>query len=894
MPGSRSPAYACGCLNVRITPVSPAPSQCTDPISTPDFRQVHVADEGIAVAHPQVTLRIRTRGELASRNRRARYTSLTCLICQVLVYRVYQIVSLDADGRDGPLMPTEDWVEQDILKSPSGWIEVHSQCLNGDAIARVEASPQFSALFSLAIPMEASPPISPEPPAEDGRQTSFLAHLPPLFLPPPFTPGHQVFVHLAALAKQESDAHRAAAEHELAKIVRNKSAQLARTEARLKRQVETLWRRFRDGKQSVEQADTSTSPRSPRSPVFRSASGNLGTPASPTIPGTPVAVVRDFVPLPVAPTRQVHLPAISSLSASLATSGFHHPRAQQQEQTSPARPESVHSNSSRTLSGSSITLAGSPRMQPLSIAPARIHGEGASVLQFVRNLNDNINTDASYRYFVNLEEEMERNRRARENENAVTGSSSAITPHPDEAERPRAGPSTVNGNMNGIEGPHSDENEQKAEASGVGDKGKGKQRKVVTFRSQPAIVTIKRELIAEDEEEARLTRNTGEEMMFPLDTDSKGQESAEGAVMVLVDQPAMPPRSSQPRRPSARKPPTDSTGLPQSFLGLRPESLPEPSHNIPPRRGPSPPAEEPISEEDGGEDGGEAEEVDQELDSRDREIRRLVAADTPSHRPGWKKDSAEWKTLVSPHRRPSADDDEDDAVLGSPPHLNGSSHAGMPGSMPINIRPIANPRANLSLASYRPQTMPTAPQGPEPESSLSAPSSSIRRAVYAERNLQRAMDPGALDFAEDDSSVIEEEEEGEDHIGDTDAQTTAGSDSGRRLALRISRRATTCLTRGCGAVSRHDRVASPQLVHSSQYSTRRSTRRVCIFACFPIRSPHPSIASCLISVHTTRCPVCNSTYVYNIMRTVPTILHPPANYQSTFDCIFVDWLFRVK
>ncbi|KAF7355747.1 SET domain-containing protein [Mycena sanguinolenta] len=754
MPGSLSPAYACGCLNVRITPVSPPPSQRTDPVSTlVDFSPVHVADEGIAVAHPQVTLRSRTRGELTSRNRRARYTSLTCLICQVLVYRVHQIVSLDADGRDGPLMPNEDWVEQDILKSPSGWIEVHSRCLKRDAIARIEASPQYSSLFSLAIPMEPSPPSSPEPPAEDGSQTSFLAHLPPLFLPPPFTPGHQVFVHLATLAKEQSDAHRAAAENEMAEIVRNKTAQLARTEARLRRQVETLWRRFRDGRQSVEQTDT----------------GNLGTPASPTNSGTPVAVSLHCLH----PSQR-----LDSTTRARSSSSQQHPRA----------PIPPVSSSGRTLSGSSITLTGSPPMQASTTAPARIYSEGPSVGQFIRHPIDNtINTEASYRYFQNLEEDMARYKRARESENAVAGSSSAATPRHDEAESSRAGPSTVNGNRNGVEAPHTDGTEQKAEAPSTEDKGKGK-RKMVTFQSQPAVVTIKRAVIAEEEEEDRLARNTAEEMMFPLDTDGKGEESAEGAVMVLVEQPAKP-RSFQPRRISTKKPPTDSTGLPQSFSGLRPESLPRPSHIVPPRRGPSPPLEEPISEEDGGEE--EVVEEQEELDSRDHELRRLVAADTPSHRTGWKKDSIEYKTLVS-NRHPNADEDED-VVLESPPHLNGSSHAGMPGSMPINIRPIANPRPNLSLASYRPQTMPSAPQVPEPEPPLSVPSSSVRRALYAERNLQRAMDPGALDFAADSSVIEEEEEEVEDHNGNTDAPTT-----------RSSRRGTTCPTRECGAVSLHD------------------------------------------------------------------------------------------
>ncbi|KAK7054070.1 SET domain-containing protein [Favolaschia claudopus] len=820
-----SPAYACGCLNVRITPgpPGPAPSSATpaEPTAADGFRPVHVADEGIAVAHPQVTLRIRTRGELASRNRRARYTSLTCLICNVLVYRVHQIVSLDADGRDGPLMPTEDWVEQDILKSPTGWIEVHTQCLSGDAIARAEASPRYSAVFSVTVPAEPSPPTSPEPPAEDGPRTPFLAHLPPLFLPPPFTSAHPVFVYLANLAKDQSAHHRAAVEYEMEEIIRNKTAQLARTEAQLRHQVEILWRRFRDGLQSAEQMDASASvasPRSPRSPIPRAASASAqnGTPASPSpIPGTPVEVVRDFVPLPVvAPNRPVQAPAISSLSASLATSGFHHPRAQQQEQSSPARPASTISSSSRTLSGSSITLAGSPRMQPSNTAPARIFEEGSSVLQFGRKMNDTIDTAASYRYFQDVEADMARSKRerldrARESENSRSSSSAAAAPPAQTSsstESPRAGPSTanVNGNVNGVDSgaTHRRQNSsQDAGSLGVRDnKGKGKQRKV-TFESQPAIVTIQRNVRAEKEEEARLARNTGEEMIFDLEPEgNERQAQEEGAIITLIEQPPQP-RASQARRTS-RKTPTDSTGLPSSFMGLRPTSLPVPS-NLPPRRGLSPPEDsvKPISEEENASDADPEVVLDERLDSRDQEIRKLVAADNPSHRGRWKKNSAEWKTLVS-SRGHSMDDDFDDDDLGPLPatHPNGSGQAGMPASMPISIRPLVNPRTVLSLASYRPQTMPPAPtqeSEPERQPAHPLPSSSVRRAVYAERDLQRERDPGALDFAADADSVIQEEEEEERE--DDDNSTAVGAEpavnassetqealrGGRERALRI-------------------------------------------------------------------------------------------------------------
>lgn len=66
---------------------------------------------------------------LGGTNRCVRYTTLTCLLCQTLAYRVQQLVPLDVEGQEGPLLPTYDWVEQDILMSSSGWIDVHSNCL---------------------------------------------------------------------------------------------------------------------------------------------------------------------------------------------------------------------------------------------------------------------------------------------------------------------------------------------------------------------------------------------------------------------------------------------------------------------------------------------------------------------------------------------------------------------------------------------------------------------------------------------------------------------------------------------------------------------------------------------------------------------------------------------
>ncbi len=81
-------------------------------------------------AHPHLTLRTRTRGvPIDGTSRCARYTTLTCLVCEALVYRVYQIVPIDIQGKEGPLLPTEDWVEDEIMKSSTGWIQVDNHCL---------------------------------------------------------------------------------------------------------------------------------------------------------------------------------------------------------------------------------------------------------------------------------------------------------------------------------------------------------------------------------------------------------------------------------------------------------------------------------------------------------------------------------------------------------------------------------------------------------------------------------------------------------------------------------------------------------------------------------------------------------------------------------------------
>lgn len=47
------------------------------------------------------------------------------MVCNIAVYRVAVLVPPDSEAKEGPIMPTEDWVEQDVLLSKNGWIEIH-------------------------------------------------------------------------------------------------------------------------------------------------------------------------------------------------------------------------------------------------------------------------------------------------------------------------------------------------------------------------------------------------------------------------------------------------------------------------------------------------------------------------------------------------------------------------------------------------------------------------------------------------------------------------------------------------------------------------------------------------------------------------------------------------
>jgi len=199
------------------------------------------------------------------------------------------------------------------------------------------------------------------------------------------------------------------AEEQLSALVRERVAEIEKAEEELKRLVEVLWRRFLESLSQTEK-EWGISDTTKRRDSAKKPSINTST----QVVSAPVVSVRDFVPVssPVKVTSPASsLPRVSSLSASLATSAFHHPRALQERSTGtePTRdtvrspppyyshPSSVSSIDSRSLSSSASTSG-----------ELLVPTTGDSLIQpFKRSMDEARDTAASFRYFIDMEAEME-------------------------------------------------------------------------------------------------------------------------------------------------------------------------------------------------------------------------------------------------------------------------------------------------------------------------------------------------------------------------------------------------------------------------------------------------------------------------------------------------------
>lgn len=511
------------------------------------------------------------------------------------------------------------------------------------------------------------------------------------------------------MASEVSSKLREEAEEYLSKIVQEKVAELEAAEGKLRAEVEAIWMQW---KRAISQAEQDANEKKRRNNNRRS--DTFSRPTSPASPGSgddlPASIrISSFVPQ-TSHNRSASVPhnIHSALSASLATSTFHHPRAvaerngstsgtaSSERMTSPQRqPTSPRAATPSTQRARSPATASS---RTLAI---NISNEAVSIREaYRRNMDESKDIATSFKYVMEMDqlagqaalmpdasliptntvpsvEDVPRGRSPQKStvKNLAIGeaSGSGINSQPTKADK-------KDDNM-----PEEKKSETKPKDEGVKspvDSPSGKGKRKVTFVVNPDVTIIDDEptreretkkVVSEDEEGKAsfhmllFTKTNMGYIAAVFDFENEaGEREGEGVIDPLAHrnnntEPTTPVEPIQaPRRPQrARK--TDMSGLPSSLSALRPASLPMPSAMrpmLPQDRSSGKKADSTLTSDDAkrGEKGKKsledsltspAEHPEEELDSREAEILKLVAAHTPSHRSAWKKNSKAWQLFVS-------------------------------------------------------------------------------------------------------------------------------------------------------------------------------------------------------------------------------------------------------
>ena len=311
---------------------------------------------------------------------------------------------------------------------------------------------------------------------------TFLPALPPLLLPPPFTPSHPIFLHLSSVASDVSSEARLAAEKRIYEYAQAQLTQLEEEETKLKSQLEELWRHVKDGLRKAESLRDSKLYGRRHSSV----SGIL-SPAGPAIS----ASIRSFVPSTYRPPRSTVASTIrqSALSASLATTSFHHPRALQ---------EARAQNDISTVHPLSTPSPPPYASNPSTLSSSSENGRLSRSLK--RNMDITNDTAVTFRYYT-IEEQEAARRKARQDaeqdaakkENGQTKSGANQIPE----SKQEVASSTPAGHK------------KSSSVSKVEDSPRKKTaRRKVTFDAEPEVVTIKRDI--KNEKESYDTSEKGE------------------------------------------------------------------------------------------------------------------------------------------------------------------------------------------------------------------------------------------------------------------------------------------------------------------------------------------------------------------------------------------------
>ncbi|KAJ3966436.1 hypothetical protein EV361DRAFT_935209 [Lentinula raphanica] len=776
--------YSCKCINVQVKS-SPPPTTGAQSGLPPasDWTTVFVPqDEDIKIIYPHLTLRSRHRAPyIPDPTRCARYTTLTCLSCRTLVYRIHQTVLLDDEVniREGPII-TKGWAETEVLRSSSGWLEVSTKdVLIGEAaINKQKSLPEFSKLFGIVLPAASIYP-SPSFPADFESISQSITQyqsipryqlppIPPVFPEPKST--RSLFTVLAAIATRHSHDLRSEAEEYIDRIVKEKVEEIKRAEAQLKRHVLALLTAYSDGIKKAEQEQSTLQGGSSQTePAKESASSPPVSPSTPVFSGVPSSVIRDFIPMritpsPVTPATPAKptsgpsrnaasppstnsLPRVSALSASLATSSFHHPKA---------RADGPSPTSTSPPDPSRATVSDADSFQSLQSASS------ATLIQ-QRRISEDMDTLASYR-FLQLEEEMKKRETEAENQRK---------------NQARAGKGK--------------EVETKAEEpSSASPKSKG--RRKVTFDvkvdnpSTPA------------PESVTSVDPIFEDMLFDYEEETNARDVTVPVVLPLVESASQHPSTSG--RPRIHKR-SSSGGLPASFSALKPASSSSPvaSHiplPIPTRISPasdsshvvtltpssrsatatsddsrtratagSDPAFDTTTTTSGSINSASAAQA--LMQDRRTRIHEMLAASLPSHRAAWA--GKNYEMFLSDAYADADDDAGEDEEHDDDDEVEPQAVQGIPSSVPVTIhRPSSKAKTQpLTLASYQPNAGLSDNMDLSNDSSRAdekrQTSTALRRVSYAEGDVNRGVDPGMFDYVLEVHP--EEEEEDDDYQDDS-------------------------------------------------------------------------------------------------------------------------------
>jgi len=328
------------------------------------------------------------------------------------------------------------------------------------------------------------PQLAPE--AAPPEPKAHLPTLPPLFLPPPFTPSHPAFSYLSSIANSESQAIRDAAEEYLARVTQEKLDEIRAHETRLRQQTESLWSQFRQG------LDKFGGDKKDHQGLGRKDGGKWNGQGHSPSPGA-LVTINDFVPTPALHQRLNGgdlTPKASALSTSLATSGFHRPR--ERGSPNPSSPPQLPETTKSPSTASSTTMTNYIKAD-----------EANDILEpFKRDMSDSKDLATSL-LVLNLEAEMERRRRPDRPETVPESSArGAQQPDTTAAEVTQPNEDTTKA-INGIDrgltrSPQPNTDQSASETETTSPKAKKGKRKV-TFDVQADVVTIKRDVTKEKE-----------------------------------------------------------------------------------------------------------------------------------------------------------------------------------------------------------------------------------------------------------------------------------------------------------------------------------------------------------------------------------------------------------